>query len=261
MNAPSSAVDLAAKWQSDLASWAIPSAILEQAPESPWIHPTALFIAPTEIPMTPSHERAREVSPKSVLDVGCGGGIAAFALSDLVSTAAGVDHQQSMLDEFAARAEQLGLSHSEFLGDWPAVAAQSPTADVVTCHHVLFNVADPIPFLTALNDHASKRVVIEVPQRHPLSNNADLWRHFWQLERPTNPTSANLVALIEALGWEPKSEDWEAEVRSGLALEDEVKHTRIRLCLSADRDEEIREFLAARTAPAARRVTTIWWDK
>lgn len=36
----------AEQWREDLASWAIPQEILDQAAEKPWIHPPALFQIP-----------------------------------------------------------------------------------------------------------------------------------------------------------------------------------------------------------------------
>ena len=72
----------AEKWRADLASWAIPEEIRVQAPQDPWIHPVAQFIAPDVIPDSPAHQVARAALPEggSVLDVGCGGGRAALAL-------------------------------------------------------------------------------------------------------------------------------------------------------------------------------------
>jgi SAM-dependent methyltransferase len=86
-----------------------------------------------------------------VLDVGCGGGRAAFAVAPPAGTVVGVDHQQGMLDAFAVTADARGLVHREVLGDWPDVAEATPVADVVVCHHVVYNVADLAPFVTALD--------------------------------------------------------------------------------------------------------------
>jgi len=41
--------------------------------------------------------------------------------------------------------------------------------------------------------------------------------------------------------------------------EDDVRHTRARLCLTADRDEEIREWLEENPRPG-RELAAIWWD-
>ena len=90
------------KWKSDLEDWAIPQEIIDQATESPWIHPPVLFQIPKLIDLTPSHQKAFEALPEngSILDIGCGGGIAAFAMGRKAGQVIGVDHQSEMLDMF-----------------------------------------------------------------------------------------------------------------------------------------------------------------
>lgn len=58
-----------------------------------------MFELPAVITDSPSHQRAREVNPSSFLDIGCGGGIAAFATD--ANIVIGVDHQPEMLTMFA----------------------------------------------------------------------------------------------------------------------------------------------------------------
>ena len=93
-------------WRHSLEAWAIPDEILASAEESPWIHPVELFLVPDVIDATPSHERAREALRVggSVLDVGCGAGIAAFALTPPSTEVIGVDEQAAMLEEFRTNA-------------------------------------------------------------------------------------------------------------------------------------------------------------
>ena len=256
-------MSISSNWSSALDAWGIPSEILQQAPQNPWIHPPALFAVPEVIPETPSHLRARETldSGGSVLDIGCGGGIAAFAVAPPASSVIGVDHQQEMLTMFAATAQARGLKHEEVLGDWPDVAAQTPTADVVTCHHVVFNIPQIEAFIRELNSHANQRVVIEMPQQHPLSTMTAAWKHFWDLDRPVKPTSDDLIQIVQAMELKPKFEHWEHPIRSGLTLDDEVRFMRIRLCLPESKDDEIRGFIQDNPAASTRKLTTIWWDK
>ena len=251
------------KWAQDLSAWGIPQEILDQAPESPWIHPPAVFTLPDVIVDSPSHQRAREVLPASgtVLDIGCGGGIATFAIAPPAGTVIGVDHQQEMLDMFATTAIDRGLQHQEIFGDWPTVADQAPVADVVTCHHVVYNVSDIAPFLHALDAHASKRVVIEMPQNHPLASRRGAWKHFWKIERPINPTPQDLMRVITEIGIDAHLELWHGPTVKALPIDDEVRFLRIRLCLDSSKDSEIRQFIAAESAPAHRALATIWWDK
>jgi SAM-dependent methyltransferase len=253
------------QWRADLASWAVPDEILAQAPEQPWIHPVSMFTVDDEIPDSLSHRIAREAVPPggSVLDVGSGGGRAAMALVPPAGTLFAVDHQQAMLDAFVDAATRRGVQHREFLGDWPAVADQVPEADVVVCHHVAYNVADIAPFLRALDTHARRRVVLELPQRHPLSNMNALWKRFWDLDRPTRPTAQDLGAIAVALGFDAHLELWQDETwgrRVELPDDERVRFARIRLCLTEDRDAEVAAALIAQSDAAPREVATLWWD-
>jgi len=252
----------AQKWAANLSEWAIPENIMAQAPESPWIHPPAMFTLPAEIPDSPSHQRAREAMPAggSVLDIGCGGGLAAFAISPPAGTVIGVDHQAEMLKMFAQSAVDKGFDHMEVLGDWPDVSPQTPQADVVTCHHVAYNVAEIEPFLAALNSHATKRVVLELPQQHPLSSMRNAWKHFWNLERPVNPTPQDLIEVLAQMGIEANLELWHGPKLRPLAIDDDVKFLRIRLCLDDSNDGAIREYLESQQPMESRALATVWWD-
>jgi SAM-dependent methyltransferase len=256
----------AESWAHDLAAWRIPAEILAAAPQSPWIHPVDLFRAPDEpAPDSPSHARAREPleAGGSVLDVGCGGGRAAFAVAPPATTVTGVDHQQGMLDTFADAAARRGLRHAEILGDWPDVADRTPSADVVVCHHVVYNVAELEPFVFALDAHAGRRVVLELPRRHPLARMAPLWRHFWGLERPNGPTATDALAVIRGAGLDARLEAWDQEPTTRalpeLPVARQVELMRIRLCLTPSRDAELADLMAA-SPPTPRQLATVWWD-
>lgn len=255
----------ARRWADALASWAIPPHILEQAPESPWAHPVALFVARGDEPVTVSTARAREALPAggSVLDVGCGGGRAAFAAVPPAATVTGVDAQPPMLEAFAAGARSRGVGHAEVLGRWPDVADAVPDADVVVCHHVAYNVADLAPFVRALDARAHRRVVLELPVRHPLARMAPLWRRFWDLERPDGPTARDALDVVREAGFDARLEEWDDPApprEAALDPADQVRWTRVRLCLPAERDDEVAAALAAQPPAGPRRLATLWWD-
>ena len=89
----------------------------------------------------------------------------------------------------------------------PRVADTVPVADVVVCHNVLYNVADIPPFVAALDARARRRVVIEITPKHPQDRRRMLWRHFWNLERPHEPTAATAVEAIAEAGLNPIAEE------------------------------------------------------
>ncbi len=252
----------AEKWRSDLALWAIPKEILHQAPEKPWIHPPALFQIPDEIKDSLSHQRAREAMPVggSVLDIGCGGGIGAFAITPPAAHVIGVDEQEEMLELFSENAKRYGTSVETILGQWPAVSNQTPVADVVTVHHVAFNVGEIVPFLKALDNHARKRVVIEVPVIHPMSNMNVGWKHFWNVIRPTVPVASDLVEVLAEVGISATIEYFEGEILLDKKVDGANGFIRRRLCLPEERQGEIDAFIAAHPLPERRHLAVIWWD-
>lgn len=263
MSAPgTSAAD---RWAEALAGWGIPDHILQQAPESPWIHPVETFRPSGNLHVdTPSRHRALEAlsgDTPSVLDVGCGGGRAAFGLVPPARHVVGVDHQQQMLDVFASEAAARGVSVQTVLGDWPDVADATPVCEVAVCHHVFYNVRALAPFAAALTEHARRRVVVEMPEQHPLSHLSDGWRRFWSLERPTSPTAHDALEVLREMGLDAHAEPFStgSDGPPPEVSDLDVEHTRIRLCLPASRDPEVRQFLEQRpTRP--RQLVTLWWD-
>ncbi len=255
-------VSAATRWREALEAWALPPEILAQAPESPWIHPPVLFQIPDVIEDSPSHRCAREVlAPGArVLDVGCGGGIAAFALTPPATSVIGVDHQGEMLEMFRDNARARGVAVETVEGFWPAVANHVDRADVVVSHHVAYNVADIVPFLDALQDHASRRVVLELPDHHPLASLSSAWEYFWGLERPSEPTPEDLMNVLGEMGVVATRESWRGAMRSERDLAQAARFTRVRLCLAPEREGEVYDFLAAQAPTNERALSTIWWD-
>jgi SAM-dependent methyltransferase len=250
------------KWKSDLEAWSIPKEIIDKAPESPWIHPPSLFQIPKLIDLTPSHQKAFEALPAdgSILDIGCGGGIAAFAMGKKAGLVIGVDHQVEMLEMFSENAKERHMDSKVYEGFWPEIESKVEVADVAVAHHVVYNVQDIVPFIKAMNSHARKRVVIEMPQHHPLSNLSEAWKFFWKLDRPNNPTPQDLMNVLTELGINAHLLLWEGQLRQERNMDDAVRFTRIRLCLPASRDPEVREFLEHHPASEIRPLATIWWD-
>jgi hypothetical protein len=258
----------ARRWQEDLGSWAIPPEILEAAPETPWGCPTGLFARSAEkavdarqAPRTPSQRRALEALPDggSLIDVGAGGGAASLPLCPPAATVTAVDQSAEMLAAFAGLAEQQDVAHREVKGLWPAVAGEVEPADVVVCHHVLYNVGDLVPFLLALTGHARRRVVVEITAEHPQSTLNDLWLHFHGNVRPTRPIAADAAEVLRDLGLDVATEEVEAPPRWGHHEHDRpelVAFARRRLCLPAEREPEIDAVLQP---PGPQRNVTLWW--
>lgn len=266
-----------AYWAEALAGWGIPEEILAGAPEDPWRYPPDLFrrradVAAASEPSR-SARRALEALPEggTVLDVGVGGGAASLPLAGRASLIVGVDQSEGMLEQFREAGAAAGVATREVSGAWPDVADLVGTVDVTVCNHVLYNVADLGPFVRALDDRTRRRVVIEITATHPLAWMNDLWMRFHGLERPSGPTADDAVAALAELGVAVHREDDLRPPRSSgfERRENALALVRRRLCLPAERDEEIAEALGERliqddgawsAGPAEQTVVTLWWD-
>jgi len=255
-------------WADALAGWAIPKEILETAPEGPWGFPPELFEwtperAAAEAGMTPSRQRALEALPEggSVLDVGVGGGRGSLPLAPPASLVVGVDPSAELLAAFSAAAERIGVAHRAVHGPWPDMAGDVEPQDVVVCNHVIYNVADLVPFAAALTDHARRRVVLEMTAEHPASNLNEAWRVLHGIERPTSPTALEAVAVLEEMGLDVHVEQGERRLTpAGGNRAAMVTFARRRLCLGPERDADVEALLGPDFESPLRRVVTLWWE-
>ncbi len=233
---------------------------MAQAPESPWAFTPALFRAPAEPgPDTPSRLRALEALPDggSVLDVGCGGGAAGLALVPPAARVTGFDQSEELLALFTERARDLGVENEATQGSWPDDAALVGPADVVVCHHVAYNVPGLGAVAAELTSHARARVVMELSGQHPRAGVNHLWRHVWDVERPTGPNADDAIAVLVEAGIEPSVERIPRGARV-VDRETRVASVRRYLCLPAERDPEIDALLGDEPGTPGETVT-LWW--
>jgi SAM-dependent methyltransferase len=247
--------DAARRWAERQSGRGIPPEILVAAPADPWTHEPRDFAAPDVAADTPSRDVATELlgDGGTVLDVGCGGGAATFAL-DRLTAVVGVDRQRDMLALFADTAQDRGVPHRLVHGTWPEVAGAVGRADVVVCHHVLHNVVDLPPFVAALTAAAERGVVVEMFAEHPLAWLDPLWLRFHELCRPPSATVDDAVAVLGEIGLRPAVTCWE---RATPPRQDPAFVTR-RLCLPADRTDEVAAAMAD-LPPRPRQVATLSW--
>ncbi len=264
------------QWRYDLAAWAIPEHITSAVAESPWVMPRQVFARRADRlaadPAGPSFEAAWEALDPAgtVLDVGSGPGTACLPLIPRSTAVTAVDVDEQMLDLLAERMAARGIKARCVPGSWPQVSPQVTAADVVTCHHVLYNVPDIGPFITALTKHARRRVVVEIATRHPLTSLSPLWLKFHGLTRPDRPTAADVLAILAAMGIKVAPRSWERPAGADYASFDELTDvTRRRLCLPPERAADVAAALIELGVDPAdpvdlgssgRKVLTIWWD-
>jgi SAM-dependent methyltransferase len=262
-------VTAAERWTAALAAWAIPENILAAAPESPWGFAVESFAAQAEHalsePATPTLRCVAEALPNggALLDVGAGGGAASLPAARGAGKLIAVDQSAAMLDVFASLAARAAPDAEVELveGVWPAVSVV--TADVAVCANVAYNAPDLNVFVRALDAVTRGRVVLELTAEHPQAWLAPLWRHFWDVDRPSEPTAQDAIAVVaEIHGRGGREIEWESWSRdsSPLGLDPEARITQVRrrLCLPASADAEVERLLAVH-APASFEMVTAWW--
>jgi hypothetical protein len=245
-------ISAAERWRQALAAWEIPQALLDRAPDSPWVLPRQVFIRRADAqlmdPIGATYQRALDAlaEPGAVLDIGAAAGATSLPLA-----ATGRVHHLTVVDEDAElstacvdRATHLGVVIEQIQGRWPQVAARTPVADVVVCGNVVYNVADLGPFVAELTRHARRKVVVELAARHPLTELNPLWQRFHGISRPAGPTAQDCLAVLADLGVHPEVTYWqrprEAEYATFVEL---VEVTRRRLCLPAEARAEVDQAL------------------
>jgi SAM-dependent methyltransferase len=263
------------RWRSDLAAWAIPEHLTAAVAQSPWVLPRNVFARRADrlaaAPSGPSFERAWAAldPPGSVLDIGAGAGAASLPLLPRCTELTAVDPEPEMLELLSRRATAVGTTARLITGTWPTVAAEAGKGDVVTCHHVAYNVAEIGPFLAALTGAARRVVVLELTAVHPLVSLNSLWLRFHGLIRPSGPSADDLLAILAAMGVGAESERW---LRPGGPDYENFAEltdvTRRRLCLPPERADEVRQALVESgmdpdqpldLGSSGRDVITIWW--
>jgi SAM-dependent methyltransferase len=245
----------ARRWAELQSGRGIPPEIVAAAPADPWTHEPRDFTAPDVPTDTPSRDAATKLlgDGETVLDVGCGGGAAAFAL-EAITAVTGVDQQSDMLETFTATATSRGIRHRTVLGRWPEVSDAAGQADVVVCYHVLHNVVDLPPFLVALTAAALRGVVVEMFAEHPMAWLDPLWLRFHQLHRPPSATVDDAAGVLDELGIRPDVVRWERQT----APRQDAEWITRRLCLPRERTDEVRSALAE-LPPRPRTVATLSW--
>ncbi len=278
---------LEASWRQQLAAWAIPEHITAAVTDSPWVLPRQVFARRADRlaadPGGPSYQHAWAAldPPGSVLDVGSGAGAASLPLLARCTKLTAVDAEPDMLELLSRRAAGAGGPPPSGLpggrpevnlitGRWPDVAAAAGPADVVTCHHVVYNVPDIEPFLAALTSAARRLVIVETTSRHPLASLNDLWLRFHGLVRPSGPTADDLLAILAAMGIETGHERWRRPGgRDYASFAEMTDVTRRRLCLPPERASDVAAALVdsgidpdrpVDLGSSGRELVTIWWS-
>ncbi len=143
---------------------------------------------------------------------------------------------------------------------------------MAVCGHVLYNVQDLAPFVIALDQRATRRVVLELSERHPLHWMNSLWASLHAVTFPDGPTADDAHGALTELGFDVRRDERsDRRHRGGFTDKgDALALVRRRLCLAPDRDEELARELGDllrpdpdglwSAGPTEQTVVTLWWD-
>lgn len=243
-------MDAIQHWRAALAAWEIPPAVLAEAEDSPWVLPRHVFVRRARSQLTRPEGASFDAAwqalrpPGSVLDVGAGAGAASLPLAPRCTSITAVDSDPGLLAEFDRRAAATGVPARTVRGTWPAASEDVPDADVVVCHHVLYNAPDLPAFVAALTARARRLVVLDLAERHPLTALNALWLRFHGIHRPDGPTADDAVAALGELGIVADVARWQrSPTTEHPDFDTLVEVTRRRLCLPRSRTDEVAEAL------------------
>lgn len=240
--------DLSQRWNEQVLAWNVPDRIGSEA-ASCAVRRDASGDTGTGIVGRDAVDvrLARELLPAvdgRVLDVGCGAGRGSVPLVPPAAVVIGVDERIDVLNEFGLAVTVAGARPIAVLGTWPDVVGDTPSADVVVCRDVAYEVADIVPFLIALGERARLGVVMVVDEFHPMTAWRSAWRHFWGIDGPPGPSARELVAILNELGEDPEVFACEHVGATDLDPDRVVDVGMERLCLPSERRAELAEYLA-----------------
>jgi SAM-dependent methyltransferase len=184
----------------------------------------------------------------AVLDVGAGTGRHTLALAPHVSRVVAVDPSPAMLGLLREDLAAQRLTNVETVASGWLEADVAP-ADVVLCSHVLYPIADAVPFVRKLESAAKQRVFVYL-RVDPLPTDMGLWSEFHGAPLQAQPTHLDLVNLLAQIGIAADVEVVHHRFTWTFADVDEaVAQVRNSLCLredDADATAKLRVLLEAR---------------
>ncbi len=250
------------QWALELEQWAIPTYTTDKLEESPFTLVPNAFEPDDSRLSTPTMQNALEILKKpgsSLLDVGAAAGGTSLILIPPATHVTAVDQNPQMLEQLLANAKARDISPDKVLtihSNWPCETEVRAT--VVINANVLYNVAHPIKFISALYGAAQTRLIIELTSHHPHHNLNEAYLTLHDFKRPEGPTYLNILDIISALGYSFKTEIWERDM--GIRLGGDIEHLARRASIPQVRLPEFTEFLEKHPLKRSQ-VVTITIDK
>ena len=183
----------------------------------------------------------REVNgDHTLLDVGGGAGRFAIALALGCRSVTVAEPSESMLEQLDEALKETGIANvAAVQGNWEDVEVEP--ADIVLCSHVVYGVADIVPFIRKLESHARAKVLVLSFVDSPQAHLTPLWKPVHGEERINLPALPELVDVLWELGIYPDLEMIEVTDRQTFETrEAALDQLRGRLWIAPDSDADRR---------------------
>lgn len=148
----------------------------------------------------PFFVRVRDAVDESttIIDVGAGTGRHTLALAPCARRIVAVDPSPAMLGFLREDVAAQGMTNVETVeSEWQDASVEP--ADVVICSHVLYPIADVVPFVRKLEASARSRVFIYL-RADPLPTDMGLWSEFYGVPLQAQPVHMDLVNVLAQIG-------------------------------------------------------------
>lgn len=223
----------------------------------------------------PVLERVRAQLPAGdgrVLDVGAGTGRYAVPLAELGARVQAVEPNAAMAALLSDEARAHGVSVAVEQAEWPAAEQAVGSADVVLCAHVVYPIADVVPFVRALDRAARCAVVMVVRVGQVDEAIAHVFEAVHGEPRVPMPALPELYMLLLQLGFPVSATLHPFETRWAFAdAEAAVADTAARLGVQpgtatwAEVESAVRSRLVPRgdevlLAPSQAYQGVLWWE-
>src|SRR6266566_5905198 len=134
---------------------------------------------------------------KTLIDVGAGAGRHATPLAEKLEWVTAVEPSEGMRSHIPARDNMTVIAST-----WDE--AEVAPADLVICSHVLYGVADPLPFINKLQRSARERVFVMIRESDLPHPAAELRRRIAGDSGPRLPRFSELFMLLLEMGIAPE---------------------------------------------------------